>query len=103
VVFLRLKCWCFPKLDGNHHSGIDDVKNISSIVEKMIEDGAIFDITGKRDVKIVYKAPQYQPKKREGQLKTNIKYCKFFKQGNCKKGNDCQFSHSNQEDAKKEK
>eukprot|EP01080_Neovahlkampfia_damariscottae_P001887 gene1887-1028_t len=83
------------KLDGNHHSGIDDVKNISTIVKTMIEDGAIFDITGKRDVNLKYKKPDFEPKKRESQPKKNVKICKFHQQGMCKKGKDCQFSHLN--------
>jgi inhibitor of KinA sporulation pathway (predicted exonuclease) len=33
-------------LDGRHHSGIDDCRNISKIVVKMLEDGAVFKPTG---------------------------------------------------------
>ncbi|KAL9645672.1 hypothetical protein ABK040_003405 [Willaertia magna] len=36
------------KLEGNHHSGIDDVKNIVSVVKEMITQGAVFNITGVR-------------------------------------------------------
>jgi ERI1 exoribonuclease 3 len=36
------------ELEGNHHSGIDDVKNIAKVFVQMVEDGASFDITGSR-------------------------------------------------------
>eukprot|EP01125_Pyxidicula_operculata_P006093 TRINITY_DN2122_c0_g1_i6.p1 TRINITY_DN2122_c0_g1~~TRINITY_DN2122_c0_g1_i6.p1 ORF type:complete len:263 (-),score=37.42 TRINITY_DN2122_c0_g1_i6:523-1311(-) len=32
-------------LEGKHHSGIDDCKNITKIVKKCIEDGAVLDVT----------------------------------------------------------
>jgi ERI1 exoribonuclease 3 len=54
------------KLKGTHHSGIDDVKNISSIVTRMIDDGAVFGITGRRDVGKVYEKLKFTEfKKRE--------------------------------------
>ena len=31
------------KHEGRHHSGIDDVKNIARIVQKLLSDGAKFD------------------------------------------------------------
>jgi ERI1 exoribonuclease 3 len=85
------------KLKGTHHSGIDDVMNISTIVTRMIDDGAVFDITGRRDVSLVYKKPDYvEFKKREQQPKKNLKLCRFYVMGNCVKGKDCQNSHSSQ-------
>lgn len=48
-------------LDGNHHSGIDDVKNIAKILKTMIKEGATFDVTAIRDAdtkKIKYISPQ---------------------------------------------
>jgi len=36
-------------LEGNHHSGLDDTKNISKIVKRMITDGAKIDITAFKD------------------------------------------------------
>ena len=30
------------KLEGNHHSGIDDSKNIAKICLKILEDGGVF-------------------------------------------------------------
>jgi len=34
-------------LEGKHHSGIDDCKNIARIVLRMLQDGCIFEITNK--------------------------------------------------------
>jgi len=34
------------ELLGRHHSGIDDCRNITRILHRMIEDGAVLDITG---------------------------------------------------------
>jgi len=36
-------------LDGQHHSGLDDCRNITKIVVKMVEMGCLLDITGERD------------------------------------------------------
>jgi ERI1 exoribonuclease 3 len=36
-------------LDGHHHLGIDDTKNITKILKRLIEEGAILDITAKRN------------------------------------------------------
>ena len=33
------------ELEGHHHSGIDDSKNIAKILVRLIEDGAVLDIT----------------------------------------------------------
>jgi len=34
-------------LEGRHHSGIDDSRNIARIVKRMLEDGCVFEITGR--------------------------------------------------------
>jgi inhibitor of KinA sporulation pathway (predicted exonuclease) len=45
---------------GNHHLGIDDSKNIARVVQRMLADGAVMQITAKRqsatgDVKFLFK------------------------------------------------
>lgn len=35
-------------LQGRHHSGIDDCRNTTSIVERMLQDGVTFDVTSDR-------------------------------------------------------
>jgi inhibitor of KinA sporulation pathway (predicted exonuclease) len=37
------------ELEGHHHLGLDDVKNICKVLVKLIQDGAIVDITGQKD------------------------------------------------------
>lgn len=34
------------RLEGRHHSGIDDCRNITKIVRKMLQDGAVLRVTG---------------------------------------------------------
>lgn len=38
-------------LVGKHHSGIDDCRNITAIVTKMINDGFVFEVTSQRPAK----------------------------------------------------
>jgi ERI1 exoribonuclease 3 len=45
---------------GSHHLGIDDAKNIARVVQRMLADGAVMQITAKRqsatgDVKFLFK------------------------------------------------
>lgn len=45
---------------GSHHLGIDDAKNIARIVQRMLADGAMIQITAKRhsatnDVEFLFK------------------------------------------------
>ena len=45
---------------GSHHLGIDDSKNIARVVQRMLADGAMMQITAKRqsatgDVKFLFK------------------------------------------------
>lgn len=46
---------------GSHHLGIDDAKNIARVLQRMLLDGAILQITAKRslsspgDVKFLFK------------------------------------------------
>ena len=45
---------------GSHHLGIDDTKNITRVVQRMLADGAVIQITARRhpdtnDVKFLFK------------------------------------------------
>lgn len=35
-------------LEGNHHSGLDDAKNITKVLQQIIRHGCVVDITGHR-------------------------------------------------------
>ncbi|XP_013638787.1 PREDICTED: uncharacterized exonuclease domain-containing protein At3g15140 [Brassica oleracea var. oleracea] len=39
---------CGIRLMGSHHLGIDDTKNITRVVQRMLADGAVFKITARR-------------------------------------------------------
>ncbi|CAN6893209.1 unnamed protein product [Brassica oleracea] len=39
---------CGIRLMGSHHLGIDDTKNITRVVQRMLADGAVFKITSRR-------------------------------------------------------
>lgn len=39
---------CGIRLMGSHHLGIDDTKNITRVVQRMLADGAVFNITARR-------------------------------------------------------
>jgi|SaaInlStandDraft_3_1057020.scaffolds.fasta_scaffold07363_4 ERI1 exoribonuclease 3 len=41
-----LRYFCIP-LEGKHHSGIDDSYNIAKIVQKIVREGTIINITNK--------------------------------------------------------
>ena len=68
---------CLKKLNmllvGKHHSGIDDCKNIAAIVQRMIEDGCTFAVTGKlnADLKHEKKHAPKNKKQQQQQVKSN--------------------------------
>jgi len=34
--------WCALELEGRHHSGIDDARNIAKVAMKLVEQGFVF-------------------------------------------------------------
>jgi ERI1 exoribonuclease 3 len=70
-------------LDGVHHFGLDDSNNIAKIVETMMEQGIVFDITGTRSsvMRTYTTGSSSRPK------------CKFYQAGTCRHGDHCRFSH----------
>jgi ERI1 exoribonuclease 3 len=48
------------QLEGEHHSGKDDVQNICKIISRMVHDGVLVEPTAKRAVETGYVTYKYQ-------------------------------------------
>jgi ERI1 exoribonuclease 3 len=87
------------KLEGNHHSGVDDVHNIVKIVCKMMNGGVRFGITRSHDDISCKPNKEYvlegirnppPPRKKTRPMREP---CVFFQRGSCKYGDQCRFVH----------
>ncbi|GAB2209380.1 hypothetical protein Droror1_Dr00026593 [Drosera rotundifolia] len=57
-------------LRGSHHLEINDAKNIAKVLQRILADGAVLQITARRDFK--------NPRNVEFLLEERIRYCEFI-------------------------
>jgi hypothetical protein len=86
------------KLEGNHHSGEDDVHNITKVVAKMMENGIEFGVTRSHThtsshpnresvLESIRNPPPKQPRKTQEK-------CVWFQRGACRYGDQCRYLHN---------